>query len=54
VKIFLCAFKKYYFINYTKTISCISVSGSSSGSGVGGVGSGSGGGGGGKLVQVIG
>jgi uncharacterized membrane protein len=53
VKILLCAFKKYYFINHTKTISCISVSGSSSGSGGGGVGSGSGGGGG-KLVQVIG
>ena len=53
MKILLCAFKKYYFINHTKTISCISVSGSSSGSGDGGVGSGSGGGGG-KLVQVIG
>ena len=54
MKILLCAFKKYYFINHTKTISCISVSGSSSGSGDG-VGSGSGGGGGGgKLVQVIG
>jgi hypothetical protein len=39
-------FKKYYFINHTKSISCISVSGSSSGS--------CGGGGGGKLVQVIG
>jgi uncharacterized membrane protein YgcG len=53
VKILLCVFKKYYFINHTKTISCISVSGSSSGSCGGGVSSG-GGGGGGKLVQVIG